>query len=93
MLKTRRLGYDGKGQAVIHDPLVAEDAWRSLGEVPCLLEELVEFDRELSIVAVRGRDGETACYPLVENRPSRGHPAAHACAGARDSMPRLQRRR
>ena len=67
MLKTRRLGYDGKGQATIHDPLLAEDAWRSLGEVPCLLEAFVEFDRELSVVAVRGGDGETATYPLVEN--------------------------
>jgi 5-(carboxyamino)imidazole ribonucleotide synthase len=68
VLKTRRLGYDGKGQAVIHDPRLAEDAWQSVGEVPCLLEELVPFDRELSIVAVRGRDGKTAAYPVVENR-------------------------
>ncbi|MEX1264116.1 MAG: 5-(carboxyamino)imidazole ribonucleotide synthase [Actinomycetota bacterium] len=67
VLKARRLGYDGKGQAVIHDALLGEDAWRSVGEVPCLLEAFVEFDRELSIVAVRGRDGETAAYPLVEN--------------------------
>jgi 5-(carboxyamino)imidazole ribonucleotide synthase len=67
VLKTRRLGYDGKGQAVIHDALLAEDAWRSVGEVPCLLEAFVDFDRELSIVAMRGRDGTTAAYPLVEN--------------------------
>ncbi|HEY6566077.1 MAG TPA: 5-(carboxyamino)imidazole ribonucleotide synthase [Actinomycetota bacterium] len=67
LLKTRRLGYDGKGQAVIHDPLLAEDAWRSVGELPSLLEAFVGFDRELSIIAVRGRDGVTAAYPLVEN--------------------------
>lgn len=67
VLKTRRLGYDGKGQAVIHDPLLAEDAWRSVGDVPCTLESFVVFDRELSIVAARGRDGDTVCYPLVEN--------------------------
>ena len=67
LLKTRRLGYDGKGQAMIDDPLVAVDTWKSLGEVACLLEAFVEFDRELSIIAVRGRDGETAAYPLVEN--------------------------
>ncbi len=67
VLKTRRLGYDGKGQAMIHDPLLAVDAWRSLGEVPCLLEAFVGFERELSIVAVRGLDGEMAAYPLVEN--------------------------
>ncbi len=67
ILKTRRLGYDGKGQAVIRDPARAEDAWRAVGEVPSLLESLVAFDREVSIVAVRARDGATACYPLVEN--------------------------
>jgi 5-(carboxyamino)imidazole ribonucleotide synthase len=67
VLKTRRLGYDGKGQAVIRDPARAEDAWRAIGEVPSLLEALVGFDRELSIVAARGADGAVACYPLVEN--------------------------
>jgi 5-(carboxyamino)imidazole ribonucleotide synthase len=72
VLKTRRLGYDGKGQAVIRDPLLAEDAWRSVGEVPCLLEALVGFDRELSIVAARGGDGETVSYPLVENHHAEG---------------------
>ena len=72
VLKTRRLGYDGKGQAVIRDPLLAEDAWRSVGEVPCLLEAFVAFDRELSIVAARGSDGATVCYPLVENHHAEG---------------------
>ena len=67
MLKSRRLGYDGKGQAMIGDPHLAVDTWKSLGEVPCLIEAFVEFERELSIIAVRGRDGETAAYPLVEN--------------------------
>jgi 5-(carboxyamino)imidazole ribonucleotide synthase len=68
VLKTRRLGYDGKGQAVIHDAVLAVDAWRAIGEVPSILERLVEFDRELSVVGVRGRDGSVAFYPLVENR-------------------------
>jgi 5-(carboxyamino)imidazole ribonucleotide synthase len=72
VLKTRRLGYDGKGQAVIHDPLLAEDAWRSVGGVPCLLESFVEFEREVSIVAVRGAKGEVAFYPVVENRHRAG---------------------
>jgi 5-(carboxyamino)imidazole ribonucleotide synthase len=67
VLKTRRLGYDGKGQAVIRDPLLAEDAWRSIGGVPAIVEGFVGFDRELSIVAARGRDGAFASYPLVEN--------------------------
>ena len=47
--------------------LLAEDAWRSVGEVPSLLEAFVGFDRELSIIAVRGRDGAFAAYPVVEN--------------------------
>ncbi|MGH2539145.1 MAG: 5-(carboxyamino)imidazole ribonucleotide synthase, partial [Actinomycetota bacterium] len=72
VLKTRRLGYDGKGQAVIHDPVLAEDAWRSVGEVACTLESFVDFDRELSIVAARGRDGDMAAFPLVENHHREG---------------------
>ena len=67
VVKSRRLGYDGKGQAVIHDAALAEDAWRSIGEVPALLEAFVPFDREVSIVAARGLDGAFAAYPLVEN--------------------------
>jgi 5-(carboxyamino)imidazole ribonucleotide synthase len=72
VLKTRRLGYDGKGQAVIHDPLRAEDAWRAIGEVPAILERFIAFDRELSMIGVRGRDGSTAFYPLIENRHREG---------------------
>ena len=67
VLKTRRLGYDGKGQAVIHEPLLAEDAWRAIGELPSILEGFVAYDRELSILGVRDRDGSTAFYPLIEN--------------------------
>jgi 5-(carboxyamino)imidazole ribonucleotide synthase len=67
VLKTRRGGYDGKGQAVVRSATDADAAWVQLGAVPCILEGLVAFDRELSIVAVRGRDGEIACWPAVEN--------------------------
>ncbi len=67
VLKTRRLGYDGKGQSVLHHPELAEEAWRAVGEVPAILEAFVPFDREVSIVAVRGRGGELRCWPLVEN--------------------------
>jgi len=67
VLKTRRLGYDGKGQVRLESVDEAEDAWRSAGEVPSILESLVPFERELSILAVRGRNGEAAFYPLVEN--------------------------
>ncbi len=67
VLKTRRLGYDGKGQVRLTDAGRAREAWRSLGEVPSLLEAVVPFDRELSIVGARGRDGDVAFYPLIEN--------------------------
>ncbi|HEY1190404.1 MAG TPA: 5-(carboxyamino)imidazole ribonucleotide synthase [Gemmata sp.] len=67
VLKTRRFGYDGKGQAVIRTPQEAEAAWQKLGGRPLILEGFVRFDRELSIVAVRGRDGQIVTYPLIEN--------------------------
>jgi 5-(carboxyamino)imidazole ribonucleotide synthase len=67
VLKTRRLGYDGKGQAVLREPGDVEAAWARLGDVPLLLEGFVRFERELSVLAARGRDGQTAFYPLVEN--------------------------
>lgn len=67
VLKTRRLGYDGKGQVLLRTPADVETAWQALAGQPLLYEAFVPFNRELSILAVRGRDGATACYPLVEN--------------------------
>ncbi len=67
VLKTRRFGYDGKGQAVLRSEADAEAAWAKLGGRPLILEGFVPFDRELSIIAVRARDGQIATYPLVEN--------------------------
>src|SRR5262245_18296952 len=67
VLKTRRLGYDGKGQQVIDTPADVAGAWARLRDAPLILEGFVRFDRELSVIAVRGQDGTTACYPLVEN--------------------------
>lgn len=72
VLKSRRLGYDGKGQRVLRDPDHLGAAWEALGGVPCILESLVTFDRELATLAVRGTDGETAFYPVVETRHHRG---------------------
>lgn len=72
ILKTRRLGYDGKGQFIIRDESALDEAWGALGGVPLILEEMVAFDREVSIIAVRGRDGATVFYPLVENHHDRG---------------------
>ncbi|MBX3271489.1 MAG: 5-(carboxyamino)imidazole ribonucleotide synthase [Sandaracinaceae bacterium] len=72
VLKTRRLGYDGKGQRVLQSRRDVEGAFTGLGAVPLLYEGFVAFRRELSIVAVRGLDGEVAFYPLVENRHEGG---------------------
>jgi 5-(carboxyamino)imidazole ribonucleotide synthase len=91
VLKTRRLGYDGKGQAVIRDAVRAEDAWRSIGEVPSILEGFVAFERELSIVAARDRDGAFASYPLVENHHRDGI-LRLTRAPAPDVTPELQAR-
>jgi len=72
VLKTRRGGYDGKGQRVLRHTDELGPAWDDLGGVPLLLEQLVPFDREVSVLAVRGRDGETAHWPLVENEHRAG---------------------
>ena len=71
ILKTRRLGYDGKGQFRIKSPADADAAWAALGPqadtVGLIVEGFVAFQRELSVVAVRGRDGELRAWPLTEN--------------------------
>jgi 5-(carboxyamino)imidazole ribonucleotide synthase len=72
VLKTRRGGYDGKGQRVVREPSDLDDAWTELGHAPLILEQLVRFDRELSVLAVRGVDGAVACWPLVENHHEGG---------------------
>lgn len=72
VLKTRRFGYDGKGQQVLRAPRDIERAWENLGGVPLILEGFVPFDREVSIIGVRGTDGEKRFYPLVENHHEGG---------------------
>lgn len=67
LLKTRRFGYDGKGQVMIHTPCEAESAWEAIGETPSVLEGVVRFEREVSVIAVRAQDGETRFYDVVEN--------------------------
>jgi 5-(carboxyamino)imidazole ribonucleotide synthase len=67
VLKTRRLGYDGKGQAVLRTPADADAAWASLGSAPLILEAYIPFRREVSVVAVRSRSGEFRSYPLTQN--------------------------
>ena len=67
ILKTRRLGYDGKGQIRLLSPDDLDPAWARLGDVPLILESMVPFEREISVVAVRGRSGEFKTYPLTQN--------------------------
>jgi 5-(carboxyamino)imidazole ribonucleotide synthase len=67
LMKTRREGYDGKGQRWVEHAPDAARVFEALGGRPVILEAPADFTRELSIVAARGRDGATAIYPLVEN--------------------------
>jgi 5-(carboxyamino)imidazole ribonucleotide synthase len=67
VLKTRRFGYDGKGQAKILAPADATAAWQAIGEKPAILEAFVKFGAEISVVAVRGGDGAFAAYDVTEN--------------------------
>lgn len=72
VLKMRSLGYDGKGQWVLRSAEDIEPAWQVLGGVPLLLEGFIPFEREVSVLAARGRDGAIALYPLVENHHRQG---------------------
>jgi 5-(carboxyamino)imidazole ribonucleotide synthase len=67
VLKTRRMGYDGKGQQVLRKAADVDTAWQLLGNAPLLYEAMVPFDYEVSAIAVRGQNGEFAMYPLNRN--------------------------
>jgi len=68
LLKTSRLGYDGKGQAPIERPEDAPAAYAAVGRVECVLEERLALETELSVVLARGDDGSIATFPVGENR-------------------------
>ncbi|WP_304638627.1 5-(carboxyamino)imidazole ribonucleotide synthase [Pseudomonas sp.] len=72
VLKTRTLGYDGKGQKVLRHPEDVQNAFAELGSVPCILEGFVPFSGEVSLIAVRARSGQTCFYPLVHNTHENG---------------------
>jgi 5-(carboxyamino)imidazole ribonucleotide synthase len=72
VVKTRRLGYDGKGQAVVRSAADAARAWQQLGGAPLIYEELVPFDCEVSIIGARSVTGEIAIYPLCGNVHAQG---------------------
>ncbi len=67
VLKTRRFGYDGKGQTTIRDGTAPEAAWREVGGQPSILEAFVPFAREVSVIAARARDGAVECFDVTEN--------------------------
>lgn len=67
ILKTRRFGYDGKGQAVLREAADVDAAWERLGGQPLVLEGFVAFDREVSVIAARAADGATRFWPATEN--------------------------
>jgi 5-(carboxyamino)imidazole ribonucleotide synthase len=94
VLKSRRFGYDGKGQAAITKDTAAEAAWQDVGAQPSILEAFVPFVREVSVVAARAADGTVECFDLTENE-HRDHvlkisrvPAAVADATAHEA-PRI----
>jgi 5-(carboxyamino)imidazole ribonucleotide synthase len=67
VLKTRRLGYDGRGQAFLRRAADLDAAWERFGAYPLILEAYVPFEREVSLIGVRSVSGELRCYPLSEN--------------------------
>ena len=72
LMKTRRDGYDGKGQRWVEHAHEAGQAFEALGGAPVIVEAACDFVRELSVIAARGRDGSTAVYPLAENHHEHG---------------------
>jgi 5-(carboxyamino)imidazole ribonucleotide synthase len=72
VLKTRRLGYDGRGQRVLRRRTDVGPAWEALGGVPLILEGFVRFEREVSVVGARSTRGEMRAYPIVTNTHREG---------------------
>ncbi len=72
ILKTRRLGYDGKGQVVLNSNDDLTSAWQAVKNAPCVVEGFVAFQREVSIIASRSVAGEIVYYPLSENQHEKG---------------------
>jgi 5-(carboxyamino)imidazole ribonucleotide synthase len=98
VLKTRRFGYDGKGQARIADPSGAAEAWEAVRGAPSILEAFVDFQAEFSILLCRGADGGTVVWPVPENRHRQGMldrsilPAGEAVRRAQAEAEALARR-
>ena len=67
VIKTRRFGYDGKGQAIIREGDDLDQVWEDLGTKSAILEAFVPFDREISVIAARSADGHVECFDVTEN--------------------------
>jgi 5-(carboxyamino)imidazole ribonucleotide synthase len=72
ILKTRRLGYDGKGQVMIRSGDELPLAWRAIGQAPAVLEAFVNFEREISVILARAADGTMRAFDIAENRHANG---------------------
>ena len=68
VMKSARMGYDGKGQIKLTGDTAPVDAWKSIGGVDAIVEGFVDFALEVSVIVARGQDGEMVAYPTVENR-------------------------
>ena len=80
VLKARRLGYDGKSQRIVRSAGKLRAAWADLKQVPCIAEGWVRFQRELSLIGVRGADGTNSLLPAGRKRPYRRNPEHHGGA-------------
>ncbi|MDJ0699591.1 MAG: 5-(carboxyamino)imidazole ribonucleotide synthase [Woeseiaceae bacterium] len=72
VIKTRRFGYDGKGQFVLREASQADEAWQAVGNSALIAEQWVPFDFEVSVIGVRSKAGEVAVYPLTRNEHRNG---------------------
>ncbi|MCG6204955.1 5-(carboxyamino)imidazole ribonucleotide synthase [Rhodopseudomonas sp. HC1] len=93
VLKTRRFGYDGKGQTILREGDDPEAAWQRLETRAAILEAFVPFEREVSVIAARGADGQVVCYDVTENE-HRDHilKVSHAPAPVSDAIAEEARR-
>lgn len=89
IVKTRRLGYDGRGQYRLHQPQDIAAAWQALGDVPLIYEAFVPFSREVSVIGARSTHGEIAIYPLAQNTHEHGI-LHHTIAPYRNAALQLQ---
>ena len=99
MIKTRRFGYDGKGQAIIREGDDLDQVWEDLGTKSAILEAFIPFEREISVIAARSADGAGRMFRRHRKRAPRSHPENLAragrdigCAGRRSARDRREDR-